>query len=1079
MMAVADPLSTAGLAESALGQLFAEGLFDAAWYRATQLRDEYCVDPLSHYLECGFRRGLWPSPLFNPQFYALSFPEIDFTRINPLIHYRETAPEMRADTHVLFNRRFYRDAGEPLPSGLDPLEHYLTMREALLRPPHPLFDSVYYYETNPDIAADCVHPLQHFLLYGYRERRSPHPLFDPTWYLEQRTDVGASANWLVHYLRIGARQGSSPNPLFDSKWYLWQTDDSEAAMNPLLHYLRVGSAAGLTPHPLFDPSWYRATQMPTEDAEMEPLTHFFAKGLARGYDPNPLFSTPWYHARYPDVVGGQKIGIIHYIWHGAAELRDPHPAFHTKQYMQDNPDCSLQQQIPLVHALQRHRRSPVRDRRSVTLRRPPPVDLSSAATIGDLDTVPVAQRRLAERLVMNVDAAAVVRIVSYFSIIERLELAFAATSLSRDEKLQFLTQYIATRAEKLNDARPVIASVIIPVYNKVEYTIAAVISLLEHQCRTRYEVIIGNDISGDETRSVFEAVGGIVGCITHAVNGGFTRNCNMSVRAARGQYVVLLNNDTIIIDGWLDELLAPFTRFNDVGLVGSKLLNADGSLQEAGAIIWQDGMGWNFGRDQPPHLPEYNYLKDVDYVSGASIAISKALWDALGGFDDRYSPAYYEDSDLAFAVRARGLRTLYAPGSMVIHHEGISHGTDTGSGIKAYQLRNQAFFVEKWKAQLEDEQFASGNHVFLARDRSRRRRHVLVVDHYIPQFDRDAGSRAIFHYLRLLVDAGLQVTFWPDNLYYDRAYVGKLQELGIEVLYGGEYVGQFPRWIADNGRYIDYYVLSRVHIAESYVDSIRGNSAGSIIFYAHDLNSARLKMQYAVTRNEKLLHEITYWEEAEERVWRAADVLYYPSEEETRMVAARTPGKLVRTMPLFTYSRAELDAERARVEVMDGAPAASPSLLFVAGFRHPPNVDAAQWLVNEVLPRVRGRLPNVHILIVGSFPPPEVLALASEEVTVTGYVSDPLLYRLYRSSSIVVAPLRFGGGVKGKVLEGLRFGIPVVTTQAGAQGMVGAADYLEVADTPAEFAAGILKLVADPALCRRRVLRGLDYLEAV
>src|SRR5580704_9543662 len=102
-----------------------------------------------------------------------------------------------------------------------------------------------------------------------------------------------------------------------------------------------------------------------------------------------------------------------------------------------------------------------------------------------------------------------------------------------------------------------------------------------------------------------------------------------------GRYVVLLNNDTLILDHWLDELLAPFGRFNGVGLVGSKLLMADGSLQEAGGIIWRGASGWNFGRGQDPTLPQFNYVKDVDYVSGAAIAIPVALWDEIGGFDER------------------------------------------------------------------------------------------------------------------------------------------------------------------------------------------------------------------------------------------------------------------------------------------------------------------------------------------------------------------------------------------------------------------------------------------------------------
>ena len=131
------------------------------------------------------------------------------------------------------------------------------------------------------------------------------------------------------------------------------------------------------------------------------------------------------------------------------------------------------------------------------------------------------------------------------------------------------------------------------------------------------------------TAAVFGAIGGVVRCLTQEANQGFIGNCNLAAREARGRHIVLLNNDTFVLEGWLDELLLPFERFSGVGLTGSKLLMPDGTLQEAGGIIWHDGSGWNFGRNQDPTLPEFNYVKDVDYLSGASIAAPKAVWDAV------------------------------------------------------------------------------------------------------------------------------------------------------------------------------------------------------------------------------------------------------------------------------------------------------------------------------------------------------------------------------------------------------------------------------------------------------------------
>jgi glycosyltransferase involved in cell wall biosynthesis len=151
--------------------------------------------------------------------------------------------------------------------------------------------------------------------------------------------------------------------------------------------------------------------------------------------------------------------------------------------------------------------------------------------------------------------------------------------------------------------------------------------------------------------------------------------------------------------------------------------------------------------------------------------------------------------------------------------------------------------------------------------------------------------------------------------------------------------------------------------------------------------------------------------------------------------------------------------------------------MFVAGFRHRPNVDAALWLMHHVLPKVREAVPDLTTILAGSNPPPEVTALATDDVVVTGYVSDPLLHRLYRTASVIVAPLRFGGGVKGKIIEALRFGVPVATTPAGAQGMVGGTNYLEIGDTPNALADCVIRLLNDPELRATRALSGLDYIE--
>jgi len=444
-------------------------------------------------------------------------------------------------------------------------------------------------------------------------------------------------------------------------------------------------------------------------------------------------------------------------------------------------------------------------------------------------------------------------------------------------------------------------SIIIPAYNQEKYSMACIQSIIENtEEGVSYEIIFMDDKSPNESARLIEQNLKNVKFISNGVNYGFLKNCNKGATFAIGEYILFLNNDTNVQPGWLSSLVELIESADDIGMVGSRLVYPTGKQQEAGGIVWNDASGWNFGRLDDPNKPEYNYVKEVDYLTGAAMMIRTSLWEEIGGFDERYVPAYYEDTDLAFEARKHGYRTLYQPKSVVIHFEGISNGTDLGSGIKKYQVVNKENFFNKWKEVLEGEQFPNAQEVFLARDRSSKKRHLLYVDHYLPHYDQDAGSKATFQYLKILAENNIQVHFVGDN-FYDypgTPYLEALQQMGIEVLHGNWYAEHFEEWFKHHGKYFDYAVLSRPHIAVKYVDTIRQHSDAKIIYMGHDLHFLREQREYEIKGDSKYLDSSQKWQEAEMDLIHRSDVSYFFSDVEKEEILKIDPKASVDVVPL-------------------------------------------------------------------------------------------------------------------------------------------------------------------------------------
>ena len=600
-----------------------------------------------------------------------------------------------------------------------------------------------------------------------------------------------------------------------------------------------------------------------------------------------------------------------------------------------------------------------------------------------------------------------------------------------------------------------LVSIIIPVHNNLNYTINCISTIINAESTINYEIIIANDMSTDNTkfllRNYFFNYFNI-----HIHNNhkkyNFLQNCNKAVEKSKGKYLLFLNNDTKVHKDWLTYLIKLIESDEKIGMVGSKLINENNELQEAGGIIWNNGIGFNYGRGDDADLPEYNYVKEVDYISGASILIKKTIWEQIGGFDERFSPAYYEDTDLAFQLRKLGYKVMYQPKSIVKHYEGISNGKDISSGIKHYQDINKQKFINKWKSELKY-QSAQGN-VFIARDRSYNKSRILVVDRFVPNFDKDAGGRCCYMYLNIFQKLGLQVTFLGDDLRKIEPYTTILQQKGIEILYGEKYNTEgLELWFRDNLKYFKYVYLQRPSITEKYIYLIKKYFSGKIFYFAHDLHHIRLAREYNITHDINKYLESKYVKESEMRIFNEVDIIHVVGNYEHKILENLLKNKTIRNIPLFYYDNKYTDIEKNFFLRKD--------LIFVGGLLHSPNIDGVLWFAKEVYPNIVKKYPDIVWHIVSSEMPDEIRNLTSKNIKIEGFLTDENLHLLYQKCRIALAPLRYGAGVKGKILEAAHNQIPLVTTSIGAEGLDKSIGSFIVEDNPKRMAKKICELYED------------------
>jgi GT2 family glycosyltransferase len=603
-------------------------------------------------------------------------------------------------------------------------------------------------------------------------------------------------------------------------------------------------------------------------------------------------------------------------------------------------------------------------------------------------------------------------------------------------------------------AEPSVSIIVLAVGNS-PHLLGCLQSVCENIRHTDYEVIVvlnGADL--DLTSDVARRVEG-ARVIASRVNRGFAGGCNLGASAARGEYLVLLNDDALVEPGWLEPLVAACERRPRVGAVGSRLLHADGSLQEAGQVLWSDGSTTGVGRDAPAQLHAYEWARRVDYCSGSSLLVRHSTWERLGGLDESYFPAYYEDVDLCLRIAEAGEEVWYEPTSRVRHFESRS----TSAFYKTFLIeRNRPRLVARWGDVLADRQQPQPDsptavpHAVNAAMGDPVR--VLLIDDRLPVPSLGSGYPRMYDFAQEIVGTGRHHLAVLPTVTADGDWT-PFAQMGIEIV--RETVAAH---LARPGVSYDVVVISRPNNYDDYVDDIRSSLPHVPLLYdAEALFHRRMRKQLDfLTDPFERAQAATAADEMKDlemRIFEGADLVVCLSDDESAVARKVKDGSKVMTkIPFLGGIRCTERPFEERQEILLVAS-------WMAGPRSP-NADGLTWFLDEVFPLVQARIPWAQLRITGNAPPDSLTRLARYGVTFEGLVAD--LNSLYEGARCVIVPLRFGSGVKIKTIEALQFGVPIVATSIGAEGIdLHDSGAVAIHDGPESFSEAVIQLLVDGA----------------
>jgi GT2 family glycosyltransferase len=632
-----------------------------------------------------------------------------------------------------------------------------------------------------------------------------------------------------------------------------------------------------------------------------------------------------------------------------------------------------------------------------------------------------------------------------------------------DTRLKLFLSRAAT-LDLPRSASPVVTIIVIT-YNQPELVYGCLASIAETlgASDVPVEVIVLDNGSEPPTRELLAQVRG-ANIIYSETNLHFLLGVNRAAREARGRHILLLNSDAQLVPGTLEAALRTLESSPSIGAVGARIVLPDGTLQEGGSIIFSNGGCLGYGRGRAATDGEFMFRRDVDYCSGAFLLTPRALWEKLGGFDERYVPCYYEETDYCVRLWESGYRVVYEPDAVILHYE-------FGSSSMQQGVTWQGANLEKFRGRHADwlaRQPAWGTPELTARSRPSDAMRVLVVEDRVPHVRCGGGSPRANALVRELVDAGARVTLYPMSEAKE-SWVeirGSIAPTVEAVVQGSAYA--FADFMKERKGHYDAIFVCRPHNMETFVDALEqvpGRAAGAAVLYD-------------------------------------AEALYSPRDAVQRAIAGR-PAKagqaereLMEEIALTRHAHGVISVsaheraifERHGVErcwVLGHAIAPQPTpapfetrsgFAFLGSLYDDksPNAEGLRWFAAEILPRLRELTGEpVRLAVIGGLNAPSIEALAPDAFELLGAVEN--LTALFDRYRVVVAPTRIAAGIPHKVHTVAALGVPVVTTDiiAALLGWKPGEDLLASSD-PAEFARLCAQLHDDAALWNRVRQAALD-----